>query len=70
MVSFDVSSFFTNIPLEETVSIILDSLSSETDIFTLNGCSLIGLISRNFLNLLSKIITLFSIISYTNRSMV
>ena len=31
--------FFTNIPLYETVNIILDSLFSETDISIVNGCS-------------------------------
>ena len=39
MISFDVSSLFTNIPLDETVNIILDSLFSEINIITSNGCS-------------------------------
>ena len=39
MVSCNVSSLFTNIPLDEMVNIILDSLFSENDIFSSNGCS-------------------------------
>ena len=39
MVSFDVSSLFTNIPLDETISIILDNLFCETDAISFNGCS-------------------------------
>ena len=39
MVSFDVSSLFTNIPLDETINIILDNLFSETDVISFNGCS-------------------------------
>ena len=34
-----VSSLFTNIPLDKTVNIILDSLPSETDIFSFHSCS-------------------------------
>ena len=40
MVSFDVVSLFTNIPLDETVNIILDNLFSETDIFRFDNCLL------------------------------
>ena len=39
MVSYDVSSLFTNIPLDETINIILDDLFSETDVLSFNGCS-------------------------------
>ena len=39
MISFDVSSLFTNISLDETVNIILDSLFSEINTITSNGCS-------------------------------
>ena len=39
MVSFDVSSLFTNIPLDETINIILDDLFSETEVLSFNGCS-------------------------------
>ena len=39
MISFDVSSLFINIPLDDTVNIILDSLFSEINTITSNGCS-------------------------------
>ena len=67
MVSFDVSSLFTNIPLDETVNIVLDSLFSETDVIAL-VVPLKGLILRNFLNLLSKTITSLVIINCMSRS--
>ena len=38
MVSFDVSSLFTNIPLNETVNIILDNLFSGTDEVQVENC--------------------------------
>ena len=38
MVSFDVASIFTNIPLDETVNIILDNLFSGTDEVQVENC--------------------------------
>jgi len=38
MVSFDVASLFTNIPLDETVNIILDNLFSGTDAVQVENC--------------------------------
>ena len=38
MVSFDVASLFTNIPLDETVNIILDNLFSGTDEVQVENC--------------------------------
>ena len=39
MVSFGIVSLFTNIPLDETVNIILDSLFHEADTIGLDNCS-------------------------------
>ena len=39
MVSFGVVSLFTNIPLDETVNIILDGLFNEADTIGLDNCS-------------------------------
>ena len=39
MVSFDVSSLFTNIPLNETIDINLDGLFSEMNVLSLYDCS-------------------------------
>ena len=37
--SFDVSSLFTNIPLDETITIITDTLLSETGTLRSEDCS-------------------------------
>ena len=39
MVSFDVASLFTNIPLDETVHFILDGLLKEAVTIRLDNCS-------------------------------
>ena len=40
MASFDVSSLFTNIPLNESIDLCLDLLFENSDIMEYNGCSL------------------------------
>ena len=51
MVSFDVASLFINIPLDETVNIILDNLFSGTDEVQVEIVSLVSLSLRSCLNL-------------------
>ena len=51
MVSFDIASFFINIPLEEIVNIILDNLFPILKRFELKIASSLNLSLRNCLNL-------------------
>ena len=66
MSSFDVSELFTNVPLDETINICLDSL------YTTGTSAIIGLPRYLFYfwNLVLKILFSFSIQNCTNKWMV
>ena len=54
MASFDVSSLFTNIPLDETIAIITDTLFSETDTLRTADCSFTKIQFKKLLELAVK----------------
>ena len=54
MASFDVSSLFTNIPLDETIAIITDTLFSETDTLKTADCSFTKIQFKKLLELAVK----------------
>ena len=66
MASFDVTSLFTNIPLDETIEIIAQQLFHNSEIFhVFSRAEFIKL-----LNLAVKIVTLYLIENFTIRFMV
>ena len=54
MASFDVSSLFTNIPLDETITIITDTLFRETDKLRFDDCSFTKIQFKKLLELAVK----------------
>ena len=54
MASFDVSSFFTNMPLDETITIITDTLFRETDTLRFDDCSFTKIQFKKLLELAVK----------------
>ena len=54
MASFDVFSLFTNIPLDETITIITDTLFSETDTLRYDDCSFTNIQFKKLLELAVK----------------
>ena len=63
MASFDIKSFFTNIPLDETIDIIVINYSLTPHIFLV----LIAMILPNFYNYLFKIVIFYLTVSFTNK---
>ena len=54
MASFDVSSLFTNIPLDETITIITDTLFRKTDALRFEDCFFTKIQFKNLLELAEK----------------
>ena len=67
MFSFDVASLFTNILLDETVNVILDSFFIEADVISFNGWSYNRIHFKNLLEFTVKDNNFFLIITCMSR---